>query len=616
MVGLQYTPYTLPLTLTALASALVAVVIWRRRPGQGVIPFVVMMAAVAEWTLFYLAELVVTDLQTKVIFAYCQYIGIVTVPVAWLVFSLEYTGHEKWLTRRTLVLLVLEPLCIIAIAWTNDLHHQFYARTILDNSLGFLLLVTDKGPGFWVHAVYSYSLLLAGTALLIQALIRSPGLYRGQTASLLAASAAPWVANFLYLSKLIPNMSLDLTPFAFTITGLMIAWSMARFRFFDIAPVARDRVFEGMRDGVMVLDLRGRVVDLNPAALRVVGLSSAATAIGQPAVEVLSGLTELVTKFRTVQEGTADVAITINGLLRHFQLNISPLNNRQGKLTGRLYVLHEITELRHAADQIKAQNEALVSTNRELAIAQKQAEDANRLKSEFLATMSHELRTPLNAIIGYTDLMLTGLTGALTPKQEDYLRRVISNGERLLALINEILDLAKIGSSRLELAEAPFSPAELLHSIDSQLRALADKKGLAFESQLDPALPPQLKGDVKRLQQILVNLIGNAVRFTETGRVSVHLEKTDPAQWALIVTDTGVGIPPHALEYIFDEFRQVDGSYQREHGGTGLGLAIVRKLAILMGGRVNVQSEVGKGSTFTVQLPLLAAEVLVAEAGD
>jgi signal transduction histidine kinase len=278
--------------------------------------------------------------------------------------------------------------------------------------------------------------------------------------------------------------------------------------------------------------------------------------------------------------------------------------------------LHEITELKAAADKIASQNDLLVQTNRDLVEAQKQAEESSRLKSEFLATMSHELRTPLNAIIGFTDFMLNGLPANLTDKQRDYLQRVVANGERLLALINDVLDIAKIEAARLELSDVAITPGNLLKAIDSQLHTLADQKGLTFETHLDPTLPTLIKGDPKRLEQIMVNLIGNAIRFTETGGVSVRFDRIELARWTITVTDTGVGIPPHALDFIFDEFRQVDGSARREYGGTGLGLAIVRKLAVLMGGTVRVQSEVGKGSTFIVQLPLRIAETAASDIAE
>ncbi|MCC7450468.1 MAG: PAS domain-containing protein [Anaerolineae bacterium] len=613
-MSFYYTPYTLALTLAALVSVMVAWTIWQRRPGPGVIPSVLLMLGVAVWTLAYVFELGLTDLQGKILFANLKYIGITTTPAAWAMFAAAYTGRTTWFTRRKIALLFIEPIAILALALTDDYHHLFRTGVGLDWSSGFPILIANMQIAFWIHAIYSYILMLIGTLITLQALTRSPHLYRGQAAMLLIASFAPWIANIIFLTGLSPFPLLDLTPFAFAITGLAMGMSLVRFRLLDLVPVARDTVIESMSDGILVLDALNRIVDVNLAILDLIDAKSAAEVIGKPAGQVLARYQSLLEQYRSVDQAQAEIAFERGGQTRFFELRISPLRNRHGELTGRLVIAHDISELKAAAEQIKAQNDVLLRTNRELADAQKQAEEASRLKSEFLATMSHELRTPLNAIIGYTDIMLTGLTGALNETQADYSSRILANGERLLTLINDILDIAKIEASRLDIEHVPFHPAELLHGVDNRIRSLAVQKGLGFVTQLDPALPPALLGDPHRLEQILANLISNAIRFTSTGEIAVQFAKLDDAKWSLSVRDTGVGIPPHALEYIFDEFRQVDGSSQRAHGGTGLGLAIVRKLTMLMGGTIQVQSEVGKGSIFTVQLPLVAAGEPVVEA--
>jgi PAS domain S-box-containing protein len=608
MSNFEFTAYSLPLIAAAGISALLAWVIWRRRPAAGVIPFTILNLGLIIWSLANAAEFMVLDLGTKVFLSNIAYIGITTVPAAWLAFSLEYTGREKWLTRRNVALLFIEPVFVLVIAFTNDYHHLFRTTETLDTSTAIVSLDSEFGSGFWVHAVYSYVLLLGGVIALLEASIRSPRIYRQQFVTLLIASFAPWIANALYIFAITPSF-LDPTPFAFTITGAAMGWSIYRYRLMDIVPVARAAVIEHMADAIMVLDRQNRIVDINPAGLHILGAHSSAAIIGRTAGEALARFGPLVDQYRVVTHTETEIQLGEGDTQRHFALRISPLTNRQGDLTGRLIVLHDITALKHASMQIQAQNETLTQINQELAAAREEAEAANRLKSEFLATMSHELRTPLNSVIGYTDLMLTGLLGEFTDKQHDYLQRVISNGERLLALIDDILDLSKIEAGRFELVPQTFQLADLLNGVQTQMQSLADQKTLSLKTHLDLSLPAEIEGDQKRLEQILVNLVGNAIRFTEAGSVEIRFEKTNNSGWTISVSDTGVGIPPHALEYIFDEFRQVDGSTHRQHGGTGLGLAIVRKLAMLMNGTVHVQSAVGKGSTFYVQLPLVAPQV-------
>jgi PAS domain S-box-containing protein len=605
MLNLQYPPYIWPLVVAMVASITIMIAVWRRRPGAGVIPFVVLMVAVTEWSLMNTLEFLATDLTSKFVFIKLTYLGITTVPAAWLVFVLEYTGRTKWITRRHIQWLVIEPVLVQLFVWTDGYHHLFWDSRTLVKSGGYWVTEVVYGPAFWIHGAYSYVLILLGAIFLIQALYRAPELYRSQMGWLLVGTFAPWIGNMMYLSGVNPLPNIDLTPLAFSITGLAMGWSMYRYRLLDIAPIARNVVIESMNDAIFVLDAQDRVIDTNPAGIQLLSLSSSTLLIGKKLSEAVPQYEPLLAQFRHLEQARTEFAIDDDSGKRHFDLRISPLRHAGDQVTGRLLMVHEITRRKQTEEQIRAQNEALVRTNHELERARAQAEEANRLKSEFLATISHELRTPLNSIIGYADLLLTGLAGELNEKQQDYVQRSLSNGERLLNLINELLDLSKIEAGRLELVPHPFSAAAMMGGVQAQMQALADRKGLKFEAQLDPNLPDQLEGDSKRLEQIIVNLVGNAVKYTEKGSVTLHLDRLDDSQWSISVVDTGIGIPPHAVEYIFDKFRQVDSTTHRQYQGTGLGLTIVRELTQLMGGTVHIESELNKGSTFTVRLPLV-----------
>ena len=605
----QYTPYVLLALLSAAISVGVAIRVWQRRPGPGVVPLTLMVLGAAWWSLGYALEISTPDLETQVLIANLEYPGIATIPVMWFVFVLEYTGRgKKWLSRGTVALLLIVPFLTIVMALTNDYHHLFRVSVTAVTEGPFPTFKSVYGPFFWVHTAYSYLMLTPGTILLIVAALRMPKIYRRQAITLLMGAGLPWIANILYVTGLGPIPSLDMTPFSFSLAGLALGWSLIRYQLMDVVPVARDIIIESLEGAMVVLDAENRIVDINPAALRLIGYQDASDVIGKPATEAFADWRDVVERYQDAKQLQAEIFLGEGEERRYFDLRITSLYNRHGNWIGRLVLMHDITDRKRAAKKIEEQNLALTRANQELALARAKAEEANRLKSHFLATMSHELRTPMNAIIGYADLMLTGLTGELTEKQRDYVERLIANGERLLALINDILDLSKIEAGQFKLIRQPFEPASLLRSVAFQMETLAYKKGLTFRTYLDPELPPVLVGDAARLEQVLVNLVSNAIKFTESGSVEVEFKKTGDSQWSISVKDTGVGIPPHAMEYIFDEFRQVDGSSQRKHGGTGLGLAIVRKLAMMMGGTVRAQSEVGKGSTFTVHLPLVVPE--------
>lgn len=267
--------------------------------------------------------------------------------------------------------------------------------------------------------------------------------------------------------------------------------------------------------------------------------------------------------------------------------------------------VRDISIRKQAQEQIEQQNRDLTTTNEELDIQRRKALEAAELKSQFLATMSHELRTPLNSVIGFTQIQLAGMTGELTDEQRNYQERVLSNAKHLLELINQVLDLSKIEAGRMEIAKEPFNLSIWLTTAVDRHRVLAQEKGLELTQSIDPGLPRMLLGDAVRLEQMLVNLIGNAIKFTESGRVEVQILTYGADKWQIKVRDTGIGIPSHQQEVIFEEFRQVDGSTKRKYGGTGLGLTIVRRFTAAMNGTLRVSSKVGQGSTFTITLPML-----------
>jgi signal transduction histidine kinase len=256
-------------------------------------------------------------------------------------------------------------------------------------------------------------------------------------------------------------------------------------------------------------------------------------------------------------------------------------------------------------DRLRKVNADLDRKVDELAQANMALYESNRLKGDFLATMSHELRTPLNSILGFSEVLLSG--NQLSDKQKRWVGNIQSSGERLLNLINDILDLAKIEAGKMQVRVTEFSVYDVCEGMLNMFRPLAEKKNIDLRGQLTEGIPV-LRQDVGKLQQIVSNLLSNAIKFTpEGGRVLLRAE-SDGFHLRLTVTDTGVGIAPEDQELVFEKFRQSGNPMTREHSGTGLGLSIVRELSKRLGGEVALQSELGRGSTFTVTLPLQLSE--------
>jgi signal transduction histidine kinase len=236
------------------------------------------------------------------------------------------------------------------------------------------------------------------------------------------------------------------------------------------------------------------------------------------------------------------------------------------------------------------------------------AQEASDIKSRLLARVSHELRTPLGAIVGMAEMLQVETHGSLTEKQEDLLERIKANSKYLETAFSELLEQSQIDKDLLKMQADSFTPDSVLDRVVPELRKLAKRKGLEFTIQVAPALPERLWGVPATVEQILIHLVRNAIKFTETGSIGVDMYNVDETHWALRVTDTGIGIPREHQVAIFEPFSQVDESISRKYDGVGLGLSIVKRLTAALGGVIRVESEPGQGSRFTVTLPYVKPE--------
>lgn len=295
-----------------------------------------------------------------------------------------------------------------------------------------------------------------------------------------------------------------------------------------------------------------------------------------------------------------------NHMLDRVQTSEAAIQTAQNQLEDRV-----IARTQELSKEVRRRQEAQVA----LESAKEAAETANQAKTEFLANMSHEIRTPLNGIMGFTEVLMNELSDISAEDRQDYLTTIHRSGSHLVELINDILDVSKIEAGRFELERITCSPHQIISDVVSVLRVQAKEKGLQLEYELATALPQMIESDPSRLRQLLMNLVGNAIKFTKQGsiRIVAGMTKHAPYQLQIEVADTGMGIPFEKLEEIFNPFSQADTSVTRRFGGTGLGLAISRKITESLGGRLTVQSEVGTGSLFraTVDTGSVAGQPLI-----
>jgi PAS domain S-box-containing protein len=358
------------------------------------------------------------------------------------------------------------------------------------------------------------------------------------------------------------------------------------------------QIVESASDIIYRTDPEGYFTYVNPTAFHLMGFKTDADVLGKHFLDLASpNWHNRLKRFYDHQflKGETNTyyefpALTADGQEIWLGQNVQIIRDGE-KIVGFQAVARNINDIKQAQEA--------------LAIARDQALEASRLKSKLLASVSHELRTPLSAILGYSELLHEDAFGALVVEQKDAIGNIIDSTNYLTSMINELLDEAQIEAKTLILKMEPCSPRTILDRVEASMTILAQKKGLMLNTSVRPGLPGTLVSDERRLQQILINLIGNSIKFTRKGEIKVELFKSTPLHWCIQVSDTGVGIPDKEQAQIFEPFHKVNSSLTGDNRGTGLGLSITQQLVDLMEGQIKLESEIGKGSIFTITLPII-----------
>ena len=381
-----------------------------------------------------------------------------------------------------------------------------------------------------------------------------------------------------------------------------------------------DLIIDSVADPILVSDDTGKVTLMNAPAERLFTGALDGDEAGQRRLQAndahfssfISGLLSEGSEIR--RRGEVSLTDVASGAALPFEAIAGKVLSDAGELAAVVTILHDRSEALERArlyEQVKQSSSELeakvVSATTELARQNKllrqqavELEQASALKSQFLANMSHEFRTPLNAILGYASILLQGISGDLTPGQRKALDRIASNGRHLVGIISEILDLSRIEAGRMPLQISTFLPRQLIEEVLAEMEPIIARSRLTVTSHVSPDLGPVVS-DRQKVKQVMLNLLSNALKFTRQGSVIIRATYADtPSMVAIAITDTGIGIDPRDHEKIFEDFQQVDSSVARPYGGTGLGLSICRRLATILGGRLDMESAVGQGSTFTL----------------
>jgi PAS domain S-box-containing protein len=579
--------------------ALAVFSVWRRRVATTIASLLVVLLAAMFWSITYALELTADDLAGREFWGDLKYVGICLLAPAWLAFVLRCTGRTSW-PGWVGLLLALEPLAVLFLL-ANEATHDLIRFQPPQVAAG-AQPVAEAGPLFWPHLIYTDALIWVGTAILVVTLGRMSGLYRRQSAILVAAILLPIVLNLLFNLKAGPFGRVDLTPFGFVLTTAVLVWGVFQFSLLDLRPVARGRIFQTISDPVLVLDPVGRVIDANPAAGELVG-QPVTTVVGQPVERLLPTWTTTLTgALRSGADQNSD-EVMLHG--RIYDLAISTLPDRRRQPGGHLLVARDVTERRQIEERLcAALNHELVATDR-LAVALDRERAAaehlrtlDELKSGFLQAVSHDLRTPLASVLGIALTLQRGRVRLRPTDVDDLLGRLISNARKLDRLLTSLLDLDRLDRGIVELQRERVDLARLVAGVVKEARDdLLDAHPVNVE-----LAPVQVTVDSAKIERIVENLLANAARHTAPGTpIWVKLEQRDRGA-LLCVDDAGPGVPAEQREAIFQPFQR--GPSLTAYGaGSGVGLALVAQFAGLHDGRVWVEDRAGGGASFRVMLP-------------
>lgn len=560
--------YPLILGLNAVAALLMVALVWRRRATPGSVPFVLLLLAAGLWSLLNALEKAVLGKSAQVLFARLEYPGIVSTGPLWLLFALAYARQTHLLTRRNVFLLFVIPIITVILVMTNDWHRLIWTEIVPASDALDARMLYSHGPWFWVTAAYNYMCVLAGTVVLLWAVVRVPWIYRRQAWAIVSGISIPWIANLAYLLGRNPFPGLDPTPIAFTLTGVIYAWTIFRFQLFDLMPVARDALIERLTDAVLVLDAQNRIVDLNPQSRTLLGLDD--SIVGQHIEVALSGWEVLIALCSRSKEDTHAEFVHGGAARRHFELQTISLYDRAHRFNGRLLVLRDINE-------------------------RKELEQA---RDSLMHTIIHDLRSPLTSL--NTALRMIALE-QMDPELQQRMVGIAQNSvNRMSMLVNSILDVNRMESGQMPLERGATCLAELVAEVIHLQMPLADLCQLRLTDQVPDDLSTVWVDD-GLISRVLQNLVDNAIKFTPAGgEICVTAcHRPESGQVHVSVIDSGPGIPPEMQERLFNKFVTSDIPGR----GTGLGLVFCRLAVEAHGGRIWVESEPGKGTTFTFSLP-------------
>ncbi len=565
-MNFQYIPYIWPLIASsAISLSLGIYALVTKRNAKGITTFVLSMMAVTIWSFANALEMSGADLPTKMFWANVQYFAYCYSPVTLLALCLEFTGHERWIRSRKFLLVLIIPTIIILLVWTNGLHGLMRYDMQLDFNGEFSVISKKYGPAFFIHGAYSHLLNIIALAILMRAVLSKSTIHRKQAAALLMGASLIILPNVLYIMGISPVKRFDITPVFFGLAGIIIAWGIFHLRMFDLVPLARDTLVETMNAGVMLLDLQNRVLDINPAFEKILGITD--LKVSTCSIEdVCHKIPDLVKACLDINVTYIEFSINTNEQLQVYEVQLSPLSDKNGILIGRIVTAYEITEKKRVQQELlKQQWKLTVIEERE--------------------RMARDLHDNLGQVLGFINLQAQGIRQELANANVDIVSCKLD--QLVNASQSAHADIRKYISN---IRNPENMKTDFLAALRSVLKSFEDQTGLCVDLDMysgftGEELEPHIRINVL---YIIKEALNNVRKHAEAKNVSV-LFSLEEGEICAVIEDDGKG---------FNTMQKFDTAQ------ISFGLDIMNERAYEIGGHVDIKSVVGEGSRVMLYIPV------------
>jgi len=578
---MQLNNYSITLLLFGIAAVIMSIIIFRRT-GEAVRQFAYITLGISIWSIAYAFELSSFKYSNMIFWLRIEYLGVAFLPSMWIQFIIKFIGKRHWLTITRDILLYAIPAVTFIAVWTNDYHHLYYSSIEVVRTGPFPLLNLNVGPWYIIHAIYFYFLLILGLYLLINKFIKADKVYRKQNYVIVLAALIPWIVNITYLFDYRPFGHIDLTPYAFSITCLITSFGLIQLRLFDIIPVARDKIVEGLQDGIMVLDYMDRIVDLNTQLKKIILTEfNSKITVGELYSNYFIGHYSFIQKVTSRIQSYYE--LNIND--RCYEISINPLFEKNTIYSGVILIFRDITERNKSDILLKNQSEEL--------------KNLNQLKDKMFSIIAHDLRGP---IVNLKEIMSLFDQQVISEEElKSHLPLINADVKATASLLENLLYW-----SRTQLKGERIHPSNINLNLISIVQTNLLSNQINEKSLVVVNNIPEkafVYADKNMVELVIRNLLSNAIKYCHPNNQITLNSVLQGGYYITEISDTGIGIDKENISKLFgmNNFSTM-GTHSEK--GTGLGLLLCKEFVEKNGGKIWVRSELGKGSTFSFSLPL------------